>query len=212
MFRRTRSAATAPPPDPALMTLVETTGAAARAAGSFREAVERVLRDVAGTTGWAAGHAWVPADDGWASMGVWYPEDGIALGALRRACVEAPAGPVRGHLALALHMETTQWVADLGGLSGTPTHDAAVAAGVVSALACPVYSHGVPIALLEWYVADDRRPSPDVAHVLGHLSTILTDVAERPVRAIPEQGRMRDVRETLRWVTEDGVMARLLTC
>lgn len=213
MFRRKRSAAP-PPPDPALMTLVESTGAAARAAGSFREAVERVLRDVADTSGWAAGHAWVPADDagGWTSMGVWCPEDGMALGGLRRACVESPAGPVRGHLALALHMETTQWVAGLGGLAGTPMHDAAVAAGMVSALACPVYSHGVPIALLEWYVADDRRPSPDVAHVLGHLSTILTDVAERPVRAIPAQGRMRDVRETLRWVTEDGVMARLLTC
>lgn len=212
MFRRTRSVATVPPPDPALMTLVETTGAAARAAESFREAVERVLRDVAATSGWAAGHAWMPAGDGWTSMGLWCAEDGTALDGLRRACVESPAAPVRGHLALALHLETTQWVADLGGLSGTPAHDAATAAGLVSALACPVYSRGVPIALLEWYAADDRRPSPDVAHVLGHLSTVLTDVAERPVRAIPEQGRMRDVRETLRWVTEDGVMARLLTC
>ena len=195
------------------MTLVETTGASARAAATLHDAIEVVLRDVADTAGWAAGHAWVPdRADGWVSLGAWYPEDGIALGELRRACVEAPAAPVRGHLALALHMEATQWTADLGALAGTAMHEAARAAGVVAAVACPVYAAGRAVAILEWYLTDDRRPSPDVAHVLGHLSTVLTEVAERPVRLIPAQGRMTNIRETLRWVTEEGVMARLLTC
>lgn len=195
------------------MTLVETTGAAARAADSFADAISVVLREVADTAGWSAAHAWVPAEHGnWVSLGQWYPDDGIALGELRRACVEAPPAPARGHLALALHLEATQWVNDLSGWTGSARYDAAVAAGIVAAVACPVYAHGVPVAILEWYVASHQRPSPDVAHVLGHLSTVLAEVAERPVRQIPDQGRMKGVRETLKWVTEDGVMARLLTC
>lgn len=195
------------------MTLVETTGAAARAAGDLHEAIGIVLRDVADTAGWSVGHAWGRgAEPGtWVSLGLWHPEDGIALGELRRACTEAPAAPARGHLALALHLEGTQWVGDLAAWTGTPVYDAAVAAGVHAAIACPVYAGGVPVALLEWYLPHDDRPSPDVAHVLGHLSSVLTEVAERPVHAVPEQGRLRGVRETLKWVTEDGVMARLLT-
>lgn len=213
MFKRKR-AETAPPPDPALMTLVETTGAAARAATDLREAIGVVLRDVSDTAGWTAGHAWVPGDDPgtWVSLGVWHPEDGMALGGLRRACVEAMAGPARGHLALALHLQGTQWTSDLSGWTGTSVYDAAVSAGIVSAIACPVYVGGKAVALLEWYLTDDERPSPDIAHMLGHLSGVLSEVAERPVvQAIPEQGTT-SVRETLRWVTEEGVVARLLTC
>jgi hypothetical protein len=71
--------------------------------------------------------------------------------------------------------------------------------------------NGDPVALLEWYLPTDERPSPDVAHVLSHLSAVLTEVAERPVHTVPPQGRLKGVRETLQWVTEDGVMARLLT-
>lgn len=195
------------------MALVDTTGAAARSAADLRTAVEIVLREMSDAAGWAAGHAWVPGDDPgtWTSFGVWHPEDGMALGALRRACVESPAAPARGHVALALHMEGTQWTSDLSGWTGTPMFDAALAAGVVAAIACPVYARGRVVAILEWYLADGRPPSPDVTHVLGHLSAVLTEVAERPVRDIPEQGRLPGVRETLRWVTEEGVVARLLT-
>lgn len=213
VFRRKRAAA--PAPNRALMTLAETTGAAARAAGTLREAIEAVLRAVSDAAGWTAGHAWVPGEDPgtWVSLGVWHPDDGIALGALRRACVEAMAGPARGHLALALHLEGTQWVSDLSGWVGTPVYDAAVDAGIASAIACPVYVGGKPVALLEWYLADERRPSPDIAHTLSHLSGVLSEVAERPVvHGIPEQGRMPGVREIRNWVTEDGVVARLLTC
>lgn len=212
MFRRNRAEATAPP-DPALMTLVETTGAAARAARDFREAVEVVLRQVSDTAGWNAGHAWVPSDvpGAWTSLGIWHPDDGIGLGGLRRACVESPPLQARGHLALALHLEGTQWVGDLSGMLGTPIHDAAQAAGIAAALACPVLVAGVPIAILEWYLPDATRPSPDVANVLGHLSGVLSEVAERPVRRVADQGR-NTVRETLRWVTEEGVVSRLLTC
>ena len=194
------------------MTLVETTGAAARAADNLSDAIAIVLRDVADAAGWMAGHAWgrgaTPGT--WVSLGVWHPEDGIALADLRRACVEAPAAPARGHLALALHLQGTQWVSDLSGWTGTPTYDAALATGVRAAVACPVYVNDNPVALLEWYLPTDERPSPDVAHVLSHLSAVLTEVAERPVHAVPEQGRLKGVRETLKWVTEDGVMARLL--
>jgi hypothetical protein len=215
MFRRKRAADAVPPPDPALLTLADTCGAAARATGSLREAVDVVLGQVADATGWAAGHAWVPGDEPgtWVSAGLWHPEDGMAMGGLRHACEVAAPAPARGHLALALHLETTQWVGDLSGLTGTDLHDAAAAAGVVAAVACPVYVAGVPVALLEWYLMSDRPLSPEVAHVLGHLSAVLTEVAERPaVHHIPSQGRMPSVRETLRWVTEDGVLERLLTC
>ena len=213
MLRRNRPEPVAPP-DPALMTLVETTGAAARVAEDLRTAIAIVLREVSDTSNWAAGHAWVPGGDGtWVSAGLWHPEDGIALGALRRACVEAPPRPARGHLALALHMAGTQWVSDLSGWTGTAMYDAAIAAGVTAAVACPVYAHGRPVAILEWYLTSAERPSPDVAHVLGHLSAVLSEVAERPaVIPAPRQGTMSNVRETLRWVTEEGVVARLLTC
>lgn len=195
------------------MALVDTTGAAARAATDLRTAVEIVLRDVSDTAGWAAGHAWVPGDatGTWVSYGVWHPDDGIALGGLRRACVDSPAASARGHVALALHMEGTQWVSDLSGWTGTPMFEAAMAAGVVSAVACPVYAGGKAVAILEWYLTDGHPPPPDVTHVLGHLSAVLSEVVERPVRNVPTQGRLPGVRETLKWVTEEGVVARLLT-
>jgi hypothetical protein len=194
VIRRNRAEALAPPPDPTLMTLVETTGAKVRAADSLHDALGIVLRDVGDTAQWSAGHALVPAGFGlWMSSGLWYPDDGIGLGGLRTTCVEAPPASARGHLALAVH-------------------DAASAAGIVAAVACPVYADGKAVALLEWYLTSARQPSPDVAHVLGHLSGVLSEVAERPVRAVPEQGRINHVREALRWVTEDGVVSRLLTC
>jgi hypothetical protein len=163
------------------MRLVETTGAAARGAADLRSAIALVLEDVAVAGRAKAGHAWVPAARAgdWASSGLWFPDDGIGLGALRRACTDAPPGPPRGHLALALARQATQWVGDLDGLAGTAVHDAAVRAGVAGAVACPVYAGGVPVALLEWYVATPARPAADVAHVLGHLSGVLTEVAER---------------------------------
>jgi hypothetical protein len=212
VFRRQR-ASVVPPPDPALMRLVETTGATARAAADLPAAIAVVLSEVAGATGWTVGHAWVPAGEpgAWVSSGLWFPDDGIGLGALRRVCAEAPPAPARGHLALALHLEGTQWVGDLAALAGTPMHDAAVAAGVAAAVACPAYAHGRPVALLEWYLPSTRRPGPDVAHVLGHLAGVLAEVAERPpvTAAVPAQRSRESVRDTLRWVTEDGVLSRL---
>lgn len=194
------------------MKLVETTGAAARAAANLREAIGIVLRDVADTAGWSAGHAWVPGDAPrtWVSSGLWHPEDGIALGGLRRACADSPATTVRGHLAMALHLEGSHWARDLSAWTGTAMHDAAAAAGVTGAIACPVYAHGEPVAILEWYLAEDARPAADVAHVLGHLSAVLAEIAERPVQVIPDQGTTSGVREARRWVTEEGVVARLL--
>jgi hypothetical protein len=64
-------------------------------------------------------------------------------------------------------------------------HDAAVEAGVVAALACPVFSGGRAVALLEWYSASAVPPPPDVAHVLGHLSGVLSEVYERVVVVLP---------------------------
>ena len=211
-MRRRRYEAGVAPPDPRLMALVETTGAAARAAASFADAVSLVLQDVAVATDWPAAHAWLAGDEPntWVSSGLWFPDDAIGLGALRRACVDAPPTPARGHLALALHLQGTQWVPDLGGMLGTERHGAAEAAGMRSAVACPVYANGRAVAILEWYLATSSRPAPDVAHVLGHLSSVLSEVAERPV-VVPSQPSPL-TREAVRWVTEEGVLARLLTC
>jgi len=194
------------------MALVETTGAKARAAADLPAAIAAVLEDIAVAAEWPAAHAWLGTDEPntWVSSGLWFPDDAIGLGRLRRSCVEAPPTQARGHVALALHMEATQWVSDLGGMRGTARYEAAVAAGMRSAVACPVYAHGRPVAVLEWYLATSDRPAPDVAHVLGHLSGVLSEVAERPV-VVP--GQRASVHEALRWVTEEGVVARLLlTC
>jgi hypothetical protein len=163
------------------MRLVETTGAATRGAADLRSAIALVLEDVAVAWRAKAAHAWVPAAraGAWESSGLWFPDDGIGLGGLRNACLDTAPGPVRGHLALALARQATHWVGDLDGLAGTAVHDAALRAGVAGAVACPVFAGGVPVALLEWYVATPARPAADVAHVLGHLSGVLTEVAER---------------------------------
>jgi hypothetical protein len=194
------------------MALVETTGAAARSARDFRSAVSVVLEDVATAAGWRAAHAWVPDTEPgqWVSSRLWFPDDGIGLGGLREACTEAPAAGVRGHLALALHMQATQFAADLGALRGTPIGTAAEAAGMVAAIACPVVVRGEAVAILEWYTGTSTPPPPDMAHVLGHLSSVLSEVHERPVFAPPAQRTYGQLRETLRWVTEDGVLTRLL--
>lgn len=198
------------------MALVETSGAAARAAASFADAVAVVLQDVAVAADWPAAHAWFAADEPntWVSSGLWFPDDAIGLGALRRACVESPATQARGHLALSLHLQGTQWVPDLSGMLGTACHDAAEAAGMRSAVACPVYAGGRAVAILEWYLATSARPAPDVAHVLGHLSGVLSEVAERPVVVLPPQPSplSRLTGEAVRWVTEEGVLARVLAC
>lgn len=175
------------------MHLVETTGAKARAAGSFDDAMAAVISDVADATGWLAGHAWVPAavEGAWVSSGVWHPVDGMRLGGLRRACMETLPIPARGHVAMALLLQGTRWVGDLSGLIGTPLHDAATAAGVKAAVACPVYVGGHAVAVLEWYLDDTEPVHADVPNVLGHLSAVLSEVAERPVRDVVEQGTYR---------------------
>ncbi|HEX8001679.1 MAG TPA: hypothetical protein VF519_03175 [Mycobacteriales bacterium] len=197
------------------MTLVEETGASARAAASLPEAIAVVLEAVAVAADWPAAHAWLAAAEPntWVSSGLWFPDDAIGLGALKRSCVGAPPTPARGHLALALHMEATQWVADLSGMLGTSRYDAAMAAGMRSAVACPVYANGRAVAILEWYLTSSERPAPDVAHALGHLSGVLSEVAERPVvvAAPPSPPSPRaPLGEAVRWVTEEGVLARLL--
>lgn len=208
MFRRGPSAPAVAPPDRALMSLVETTGAAARSAVSFREAVDRVVRDVADACGWAAGHALVRGDvaDEWVSFGVWHA--GAPCDALREVC--AGAGSVRGHLALALHLEAPVWASELGALRGAAEHD-----GVVAAVACPVYADGRAVALLEWYLASDERPPPDVTHAIGHLSGVLSEVAERPALVpalVPAQRTYAPTSDTHRLATEEGVGSRLLSC
>lgn len=209
MFLRKRAAGALPPPNAAVLMLVDRCGEAARAAADLHGAIDVVLRGVADATGWAAAHAWVPAGIPglWVSSGLWYADDGIALGGLRRACEEAAPAAVRGHLALALHRESAQWTGHLGGLAGTGRDDAAARAGVVAAIGCPVYSARQPRALLEWYHVDDRRPASDIAYALAHLSAVLTEVAERTVvRYAAGPGRIPSVREALDWVTEDGAV------
>jgi hypothetical protein len=195
----------APDPDPTLMTLVETSGAAARAASGFHEAVAAVLESVAVSAGFQAGHALVPADANgkWVSARLWFPDDGIGLGALRRACVEAPAAAVRGHRALALHLEATHWAGDLEALAGTAVYQAASAVGIVAAIACPVFSEGRVVALLEWFSSSAAPPAHDLAHSLGHLSGVLTEVYERPARPeraepVPAQRSYRPLTVVLR--------------
>ncbi|MDQ1713191.1 MAG: hypothetical protein QOE45_2641 [Frankiaceae bacterium] len=169
-------------PERALMHLVEWTGAAARGAGDLHTAMGVVLRDVAAERGYVAGHAWVPAgpSDSWQSSGLWVGPDETRLHALRNACAGTSAGPVGGHLALALERQATQWVGDLDALRGSAVHSAASAAGIVGAVACPVFAGGEAVALLEWYVATPARPVADLPHALGHLSGVLSEVAERP--------------------------------
>lgn len=194
VFLRRPAADASRAPNRALVTLVERTAAAARRAADLRAAIDVVLRDVADVAGWTAGHAWVPGTEPgtWVSSRLWHPEDGLALGGLRRACVEAPAGPAFGHLSRALSRQASEWTPDL---AETPVAAAAAGAGVVAVVGCPVYAAGAPVAVLEWYLATAERPSPEVTHVLGHLAVVLGEVAEqRQVPYVPEQGTMSDGR------------------
>jgi hypothetical protein len=172
--------------DTRLRDLVHDAAADVSAAPGIYAAMRVVVEQVATRLGWAVGHAWVVDDVcAWRSAGVWYDTDPDSYTDLGVASLEAPPGLARGHLALALHLGVPEWT---NGLEVGGTRAAiAMWAGLRGAVAAPVFVDGEVVALMEWFLTDDRCPSGETFDALGELAALAGQAAARD--AVVPSGR-----------------------
>jgi hypothetical protein len=171
----------AAPRDVRLFDLLDEAAVAVDAAPGIAGAMRHVVEQVGRTLGWQVGHAWLVDDVcAWRSAGVWYDTDPEAYTSLGVASLEAPPGLARGHLALALHLGVPEWTngLDVGGSRAA----IAMWAGLRGAVAAPVFVDGEVVALMEWFLTDDRCPNADTFAALGRLAALVGAAASRDVR------------------------------
>ncbi len=141
-------------------------------ARDMHSALEVALERVCDTTGWTYGGAWIPRGDDsrLVPSPAWYgPLDGPLDGLDRvRVATEAIVlAPGQGLAGKAWQAGSAQWVPDLAQLDGCPRMEILQELGLHTGVAVPVFDDGRVIAVLEFFLREQRFED---AHLLELVS------------------------------------------
>ncbi len=128
---------------------------------------------IARAAGWPVGHVWVPTSAGWVSAHQWYDDDRHRYAELR-ACVESePAGPARGHVATALHLQMPRVAENLGMLHSVELYRRAMAAGLVAGVAVPIVNGVRTVAVMDFLLSPGQTVDEKTIGQLADASELL---------------------------------------
>ncbi|MBV8880053.1 MAG: GAF domain-containing sensor histidine kinase [Planctomycetaceae bacterium] len=149
---------------------------------SLSSALEIVLREVCKATGWALGEAWLPSPDGNAlERGpVWH----IASGRLRAFAAKSrdySFRPGRGLPGRVWSSSRPAWVTDVRRDVNFPRRMLARRAGIKAGFAIPVLASTETIAIIEFFVFEQRREDKRLIQLVTAVAAQLGEIIQRRV-------------------------------
>lgn len=170
------------------------------AAEDLTAALSVVLRDVCEMTGWSLGQAWLPNDEEntLTRSSAWYastPE----LDYFREATVDFTFRPGEGLLGRVWQSKEPAWVRDVPPLNDCPRAQFATDAGLNAGVAVPILSGEELIAVLEFFLREQRDEDERLVHAITAIAAQLGMVvrrkhAEDALRSSEQQLRALAVR------------------
>ncbi len=162
--------------------LLHVTAAAANAASSPEEALKVALDEFCAYTGWPVGHAWMTTSERAGALTpttVWHLEKDEAFQIFRdisqSMCFPAGGG-LPGRVVVG---QVPVWVEDLGEDIDFPRREAALGAGLRSAIAFPILTKTEVVAVLEFFSRDRLPVNPGLIALAAQMGTLLGRLFER---------------------------------
>lgn len=151
-------------------------------AENFKSAVDVSLRKICEATGWAMGEAWIPVSGGshLECSPVWYGKNGFeGLKKFRKVSEQFRFQPGIGLPGRVWSSKEPAWVTDVTmDASFIRAHDA-VEAGFKAAMAIPVLSGDVVIAVLDFFVFEPRKEDRKLIELVSTVAAYLGILFQR---------------------------------
>ncbi|HEY0441108.1 MAG TPA: HWE histidine kinase domain-containing protein [Xanthobacteraceae bacterium] len=150
--------------------------------GSFEEALALCLESIHRLTGWPVGHIYLPTEQEPTVLlpsEVWHLSDPVRFAPLREASARAYLSPGDGLPGRVWQSGEPLWIADLASDPVFLRREAALAAGVRSAVLFPIVSQGRMIAIVEFFTELRTEYDPDLALTLRAIADQVGRVFER---------------------------------
>ena len=148
-------------------------------AASFDEAAEQLLAAMCENLDWSVGGIWTVSEDGTMRMHDAYCAPGIEGGSfvdVSRELVLEPGSGLPGHVAKSA---SATWVADLATDAHFARRDSAVAIGLQSGFAFPVFLGSTVFGVVEFFSTERRQPDDDLLAMTGALGSQIGQFIER---------------------------------
>ena len=149
---------------------------------SLSSALEIVLREVCKATGWALGEAWLPSPDGrLLQLGpIWH----VASDKLREFAAESSRysfRPGRGLPGRVWSSGLPAWVTDVRRDLNFPRRTLARRAGIKAGFAIPVLAPDETIAVIEFFVFEQRREDKGLIQLVTAVAAQLGEIIQRRI-------------------------------
>ncbi len=155
---------------------------AANEATGWSDALSRCLAAVCDAMGWELGHVYVPDlahPERLVSSHLWHAEELSRFAAFCAATERTALSCGDDFSGRAFAQGAPEWVADLSNDSRCPRSEAAGAAKLRSAVACPVLFGGETVAVLEFFALRTLDLDARLLEVMTHVGVQLGHVIER---------------------------------
>jgi PAS domain S-box-containing protein len=162
------------------LSLLQTISMEVAGASDLASALEVVLREVCEKTGWVIGHAWVPNSDATALNLVvgWYCSDG-ELKPFKAASEASHFKPGVGLPGRVWESKQPAWIEDVINDPNFPRSAAARSAGLKTGVAIPILSRRKVIAVLEFFMREERSQNEQLVNVIVAVAAQLGLMMER---------------------------------
>jgi PAS domain S-box-containing protein len=162
------------------LSLLQTISMEVAGASDLASALEVVLREVCEKTGWVIGHAWVPNSDATALDLVvgWYCGDG-ELKPFKAASEASHFKRGVGLPGRVWESKQPAWIEDVINDPNFPRSAAARSAGLKTGVAIPILSRRKVIAVLEFFMREERSQNEQLVNVIVAVAAQLGLLMER---------------------------------
>lgn len=159
--------------------LLQTMTMAVSEAEDLYSALELVLRKVCASTGWLLGQAWMPGETGRLEcVPAWYTSS-HGLDVFRKTSLDMSFAPGSGLPGQVWAAKNPIWVTDVTQEGNFPRASAAKAAGLRSGLGIPVMVGNDLIAVIEFFVREQRKEDDHLTGIVFSAAAQLGSVIQR---------------------------------
>lgn len=164
-----------------MVNLLKKAATAANEAESISEGLQKCLDEICNYTGWPLGHVYTYSTDidVLVSSGIYHIKDKGRFGEFLQQSMAVCIVPGEGFIGEVYKDSTPMWVMNVGSSSIHCRNEAANRAGLVVALAFPIFVGRNAVGVMEFYSEKPQIPDENMLSVMGNIGKQLGQVIER---------------------------------
>lgn len=165
--------------------LLQAVAVAANESPSLDDALQAAVDQICTHLGWPVGHAYLAIGTTYvlALSDIWFFADMARSEDFRRMVESTLIAPRSGVAGRALDQRAPVTTNDLASVLPAPLAASAAAAGLQSAIAFPIIGDGVPVAVLEFFMAEPLSPDEMLVGVIAKIGDLLGNAHVRTRQA-----------------------------